>query len=103
MDALDLLRTQVSYADRTIRRVFDPVTPGQAAWRLAGSTANTIGATFMHAYFSEDQMVHAADGSPPLFETEGWGQRLGYDHATVWEFRGQHDPALLQTYADAVS
>jgi uncharacterized damage-inducible protein DinB len=103
MDALDLLRAQASNADRMMRQVFDPVTPEQAAWRLAESKANTIGATFMHAYFSEDQMVHAAVGSPPLFETEGWSQRLGYDHGTVWEFSGRHDPALLQTYADAVS
>jgi uncharacterized damage-inducible protein DinB len=103
MDALDLLRTQVANADRITRQVFDPVTPEQATWRLADSKANTIGATFMHAYFSEDQMVHTALGAPLIFESEGWRERVGYDHGTVWQFTGRHEPELLRTYADAVS
>jgi len=103
VDALDLLRAQVANADRMIRQVFDPVTPEQAAWRLASSKANTIGATFMHAYFSEDQMVHTALGAPTIFEREGWREQLGYDHGTVWEFSGRHQPELLRAYADLVS
>jgi uncharacterized damage-inducible protein DinB len=79
------------------------VTPEQAAWRLSGSKANTIGATFMHTYFSEDQAVHTMLGAPTIFDTQKWKDRLGFDHGTVWEFAGQHDPALLRAYADAVA
>jgi uncharacterized damage-inducible protein DinB len=103
MDALDQLRTQAANADRMIRQVFEPLSPEQAAWRLSGSKANTIGATFMHAYYSEDQMVHGALEVPTVFEAQGWKDRLGYDHESIWGFTGRHDPQLLQEYADAVS
>jgi uncharacterized damage-inducible protein DinB len=103
MDALDLLRVQAANAERMIRQVFDPVTPEQAAWRAAGSKANTIGATFMHAYYSEDQMVHGALGSPTMFDDHGWKERLGYDHESIWSFAGRHEPSLLREYAEAVS
>ncbi len=103
MDALDLLRTQVENADRILRQVFGTVTPEHAAWRLPGSIANTIGATFMHVYYSEDQMVHGAQDSETIFNAKGWKERLGYDHSDVWAFTGKHDPALLLEYAGAVS
>lgn len=103
MDALDLLRDQAANADRILRQVFDPVTPQQAEWRLPGSVANTIGATFMHVYYSEDQMVHTALGRATVFETGGWKTRFGFDHAGVWSYTGGYDPRLLQEYADEVS
>jgi uncharacterized damage-inducible protein DinB len=103
VDALDLLRDQTANADRTLRQVFGQVTPDQAVWRMSGSTANTIGATFMHVYYSEDQIVHGAQGAPTVFDSGGWQQRLGYDHDGVWTFTGRHDPGLLLQYADAVT
>ncbi|HZT05720.1 MAG TPA: DinB family protein [Chloroflexota bacterium] len=103
MDALAFLREQSAQADRNLRQVFTPVMPDQAQWRLAGSTANTIGATFMHAYFSEDQMVQDMRGASSIFENGGWRDRLGYDHSNVWTFEGRHDPRLLLEYAEAVA
>lgn len=103
MDALDLLRDQAANADRMLLQVFSPVTPDQAAWRLSGSMANTIGATFMHVYHSEDRMVHGALGSPSVFERGSWHERLGYDPETVWTYAGKPDPGLLLEYAGAVS
>jgi len=70
---------------------------------MPGSIANTIGATFMHIYYSEDQMVHGALQAPTVFETGKWHERLGYDHSDVWTFVGKHDPSLLLEYAEAVS
>src|SRR4051794_22075218 len=103
MDALDFLRAYAANADRMIRQVFDPVTPEQASWCLSGSKANTIGATFMHVYYSEDQIVHGATGSPSIFDAGKWSARLGYDHESIWSFTGAHEPVLLREYADAVS
>jgi uncharacterized damage-inducible protein DinB len=103
VDALALLRDQVANADRTLLQVFEPVSPEQAAWRSPGSMANTIGATFMHIYYGEDQVVQGAQGFPTIFETGGWQGRLGFDAAGVWDFTGTFDPSLLVEYAGAVS
>jgi uncharacterized damage-inducible protein DinB len=103
VDALLLLRDQTANADRILRQVFEPVTPEQAAWRLPGSLANTIGATLMHVYYSEDQIVQAAQGTPTLFEEGGWQERLGYEPATIWTLSGGFDTELLQAYASAVA
>jgi hypothetical protein len=103
MDALDLLREQTASADRILRQVFGQVSPDQAMWRMPGSLANTIGATFMHVYYGEDEVVQGAREAPTVFEKGGWQERLGYDHTSVWTFTGKHDPGLLLQYADAVS
>jgi uncharacterized damage-inducible protein DinB len=86
-----------------MQQVFSPVTPEQAGWRIPGSIANTIGATFMHVYYSEDKMIHGAIGSPTVFENGRWHERLGYDPDTVWTFAGKPAPGLLMEYAEAVS
>lgn len=103
MDALVFLREQAANADRILLQVFTPVTPEQAAWRMSGSLANTIGATFMHVYYSEDHMVQGALGSPTIFESGRWQERLGYDPAAIWTFAGKPDPSLLMEYAGGVS
>ncbi len=102
MDALDLLRTQAAQADATMLRVFEPVTPEQLVWQLPGSTANTIGATFLHAYYSADNAISRATHAPTVLETGGWGPRLGYDPSAAWRMEGRRDPADLRAYAEAV-
>ena len=43
-----------------------------------GSTANPIGATYAHALFVEDQLVHGmVRGGPTIFEGGGWAERTG--------------------------
>ena len=103
MDALALLKEQTAAADRLLVQAFSPVTPEQATWKLPGSMANTIGATFMHTCYSADSIVHGILGSPTIFETGGWIERLGFDHDTVWTFEGKHDTKALLEYADAVT
>lgn len=103
MDALVLLRDQVGTADGMIKAVFKPVTPEQASWKMAGSTANTIGATFLHAYSTEDSAVHRLLGTPSVLERGGWGARLSYDPAASWTLEGPADTGLIMEYAEAVS
>ena len=103
MDDLKLLQELAARSDRTLRQVFGQVTPEQATWRLAGSLANSIGATFMHIYDSEDELVQGFRGVESVFKRESWQERLGYDHGSVWTFAGPHDLSLLQEYADAVA
>lgn len=103
MDALVVLRDLAANADGVLMQVFTPVTSEQAAWRLPGSTANTIGATFFHVYESEDGIIHGLLGRPTVFERGGWSKRLGYGAGTVWAFEGRQDPAVLLEYARQVS
>jgi uncharacterized damage-inducible protein DinB len=102
MDALTLLTETAGNADTILKQVFQPVTPEQAIWKLPGSQANTIGATFLHSYQSEDDAVHALLGRPSEFESGGWAVRLRVDPADIWSLK---DPDLdqLRAYAEAVS
>ena len=101
MDALALLKDQAANADAGLMRVFKPVTPDQAVWRLPGSTANPIGVTFLHAYLSEDEAIHRLLDKPSVFESGGWRDRLGYDPGN-WSIAGRPDPAPMLAYAEAV-
>ncbi|MSQ28293.1 MAG: DinB family protein [Dehalococcoidia bacterium] len=103
MDALTLLREQAANADNLLLQTFESVTPDQAGWRLPGSAANTIGATFFHCYASVDEITGQLLARPRLFETGGWSERLGYDAQTVWGFEGKQDPGLLLAFAREVS
>jgi uncharacterized damage-inducible protein DinB len=103
MDALTLLRDQAANANRILQHVFEPVTPEQASWRAPGSLANTIGATFTHVYYDEDQVVHDATGSPSVFEAGGWRDCFSFDAGSVWTYSGAFDPKLLREYANAVA
>ena len=103
MDALALLRDQAGNADDLLIRVFTPVTPEQGAWRLPDSTANTIAATFLHAYYTEDAMLHRLLGGRTVFEEGGWHQRLGYDPAAAWTLDAKPETSLLLSYAAAVT
>src|ERR1051325_3818206 len=85
-----------------LKQVFQQVTPQQAVWKLPGSHANTIGATFTHAYKSEDDAVHSIQGKPSVWESGGWASRLGYDDE-AWSFSKTPDPAQLTAYAEAVT
>ena len=102
MDALSLLRDGAASTEERMRSVFAPVTREHAGWRLPGSTANTIAATFFHVYNGQDNLVHRVLlEQPPIFESGGWAERLGVDAKTVWS-APPPDPDLLRAYADEV-
>jgi len=105
VDAVALLRTQASFAESALAApVIGQVTQEQAAWRLAGSTANTIGQTIFHFYHTEDRIVHlVAQGKPTVFEVGGWKEKLGVDRETVWTTTTVPDVEQLRAYARAVT
>lgn len=103
MDAVSLIRDQIAAAHDQMIRVMSPVTPDQAAWKLPGATTNTIGATFLHAYSTEDGLLHRMTGAPTVFDAGNWRGRLGYDPEASWTLEGRSDPALLVEYAQAVA
>lgn len=102
MDALTLLNFQATTADSLLTQVFAPVTASQGAWRLDGSTANAITPTFLHVYMSEDRLVSGVMGRQTLWESGGWGTRLGVDRANPWAMAPLEDLAPCRTYASAV-
>ena len=102
MDALALLKQQVATANDLMTQVFAGVNQIQAGWRLEGSTANPIGATFLHAYFNEDRVVQEyAQGQRPLWDTAGWRERLHYDPSAPWSpaTLAVTDPEACRAYA----
>jgi hypothetical protein len=102
MDASTLLNFQATMANDLLTQVFAPVTAAQGAWRLSGSTANTITPTVLHVYTSEDRLVSGVSGRQTLWESGGWGARLGVDPANPWTMTPLDDLAPCRAYASAV-
>ncbi len=102
MDASTLLSFQAATAHDLLTQVFAPVTAAQGAWRLGGSTANAITPTFLHVYTSEDRLVSGVMGRQTLWESGGWGARLGVDPADPWAMLPLADLAPCRAYAGAV-
>jgi hypothetical protein len=103
MEALTLLREQASFAERLFADVFRPVTVEQAIWRPEGSKANQVAALFLHAYTSQDRGVHGVKGTPTVFESGGWSERLSYDPNAAWKVIEQPDLAAYRAYAADVT
>lgn len=102
MDALAMLNFQATTANDLLTQVFAPVTAARGAWRLDGSTANAITPTFLHVYISEDRVVSGVLGRQPIWESAGWGARLGVDPANPWSMAPLTDLAPCREYASAV-
>jgi hypothetical protein len=102
MDALTLLTFQATTADDLLTQVFAPVTAAQGAWHPDGSTANAITPTFLHVYICEDRLVSGATGRQLLWDSEGWGRRLGLDPANPWVAPPMNDLEPCRAYAGAV-
>lgn len=102
MDALALLRSQAATADGIMTQVAANITAERAAWTLPGSTTNPIAAIFLHVYTVEDRSVHRALGQPPVLESGGWRERLGYDPAAPWSPELRPDPDTCRAYAAEV-
>jgi hypothetical protein len=100
MDALALLREQAERADSLLTEVFAVVTPEQAHWKLAGSTANSIAGYFLHVYHTEDTLIHQRlQSKPTIFETGGWSDRLGYTPESAWSAASPADLDAYRAYA----
>ncbi len=77
------------------------------AHQVPPGIAHPIGALMAHILHSEDFMFNTAVlGQPPLWEREGWGERLGGEMLVYQESAAVRaytcDPAELSAYAQAV-
>ena len=77
MNLTEVLLMQVNEGHRMLDAVIADVTPELLAW-TPPSTTNAIGLTYMHAVGSEDGFIQRLfQGKPLLWESEGWGAKLG--------------------------
>ncbi|HLH72778.1 MAG TPA: DinB family protein [Chloroflexota bacterium] len=104
LNALTLLRYDVTRAESFLSEVFAKVTADQLVWLPKGATTNPIGTTFLHVYHVEDRAIHRLLGDKPtVFEAKSWQDRLGYDPTHPWApLATPPDPVALRTYAAEV-
>lgn len=77
MDALDLLKTQVTGLRRDFTNIVGDMTSEQLHWAPPG-VANPISSLILHAVGFQDQIVHrTAQGKPPIWDSGNWQQKLG--------------------------
>ncbi len=64
-------------AHKSLAEVMADVTAEEAAWTPPG-VANPIGALYLHTAYDVDVAIHRLfQDKPPLWEAEGWGEKLG--------------------------
>ncbi len=104
MDAIEILRSQLSTAQATMEGVLDGLTEEQLNHRPPGATINSIGAVYAHAVSVEDSMIHQVLQQKPTLLEGGWGERLGIPGTRADLLTEVHfsDLAALQEYGAAV-
>jgi hypothetical protein len=112
MDAITLLREQLTEAHALLEAVMQGVTPEAAHWVPPGQ-ANPVGATYAHVILFEDRTINGVLlHRRPLHETT-WAGRTGisdlmpspgeeWNEYTPWTRRVKIDLPALQEYARAV-
>jgi len=105
MNAIQVLSTAFGGAHSWYHGTVDGLTESQANHMPPG-VAHPIGSQMAHVLHSEDGMVGMLNGTPPLWESEGWGQKLGMPMLMGQTTEGSRafrcDPAQLSDYATAV-
>ncbi len=82
LDALTLFRYELAQSHRILDLVVRDLAGDQLDYKVPGGTINPIAAIYMHAVFSEDNFIHrVCQSRPPLFEAEGWLDRLGLPYS----------------------
>lgn len=112
MDAVSLLREQLTEAHTLLEAVMQGVTPEAAHWMPPGQ-ANPVGATYAHVVLSEDRTINGVlQHRRPLYETT-WAGKTGMselmpqqgeewnDYAN-WTRRLTVDLPAVHAYAKAV-
>ncbi len=112
MDAITLLREQLTEAHAFLEAVMQGVTPEAAHWVPPGQ-ANPVGATYAHVVLFEDRTINGVLlHRHPLYETS-WSGRTGisdlmpshgenWDDYSRWTRNVKLDLSALQEYARAV-
>lgn len=105
MDSVALLQSAFHAAHDWYQGTVADVTPDQANAVPAGR-AHPIAAQMAHILHSEDAMVNMLQGKAPLWESDGYGQRLGLPMLFSQTADGSRafrcDPADLADYTRAV-
>lgn len=106
MDGVGAIRSAFAGAHDWYRGTVADVGPAEANHVPPGA-CHPIGALMAHILHSEDFLLNTAvRGAPPLWERDGWGERLGgemllaQDAATARAYTC--DPRQLGAYAEAV-
>jgi hypothetical protein len=112
MDAITLLREQLTEAHAFLEATMQDVTPETAHWTPPGQ-ANPLGATYAHVILFEDRTINGILlHRKPLYETTWLGKtgisdltpsfgEEGHDYA-AWTRRMKVDLPALRQYAQAV-
>jgi hypothetical protein len=112
VDAITLLRQQLSTAHQFLEGTMADVTPEQAHW-LPPGLANPLGASYAHVVTSEDMIVNGmVQQAAPLCATS-WAGRTGlsepmpvpgpeWEQYGPWARRVRIDLDALRAYAQAV-
>ncbi|MCC7018826.1 MAG: DinB family protein [Ardenticatenales bacterium] len=105
MDAITLLKSAFDNAHNWFAGTVADVTAEQANALPAGR-AHPIASQMAHVAHSEDAMIGTLTGQPPLWEREGYGERLGlpmlFSQTSESSRAYQVAPADLADYTKAV-
>ena len=105
MNAIEVLRSAFGGAHHWYNGTVAGLTAEQANAVPAG-IAHPIGSQMAHLLHSEDGMIGMLAGQPPLWESQGWGEKLGLPMLMGQTVEGsrafQCEPAKLGDYCQAV-
>jgi hypothetical protein len=105
MTAIDVLRSAFGGAHHWYQGTVADITADQAN-HLPPGIAHPIGSQMAHILHSEDMMVGMLSGQPTLWESQGWGQKLGLpmlsSQTTESSRAFQCEPGQLNDYCQAV-
>jgi uncharacterized damage-inducible protein DinB len=77
MEPREFIQLQMAAARKQSDAVLNAISNEQFNWMPPG-TGNSISATFIHMLTSEDRSFQAIlQGRPRIWETEGWGEKIG--------------------------
>jgi hypothetical protein len=105
VNAVDVLRAAFGGAHHWYEGTVADVTAEQAN-HLPPGIAHPIGSQMAHILHSEDTLVGMLNGQPTLWESQGWGEKLGLPMLGTQTTEGSRafrcDPSQLSDYGRAV-
>jgi hypothetical protein len=76
MNGAEYVQSAFREMHRAMLADMQPLQQENLGWKPAPG-ANPIGAIFLHFMRTEDGIVHRLQEKPPMFESEGWAEKLG--------------------------
>lgn len=91
MNAVEFIQSAITELNSAMIDDVKVLTQEQLAWKPAPK-ANPIGFLFWHFMRAEDNFTHSFQGTPSIWESENWCQKLGME-AKEWGF-GFEEPGV---------